>query len=206
MEQQVNAGLLAKWISVLFWLNIISIVTGLFTSEGVTERAAALAMFANLANAAVQAGYSAVLIKIVSEDRNYRKSGICMITGVAISLISMLIPDEGGNLAGMAGTLALSLLMLALNLASEYYEFGAHANVLDGIDTVMSEKWRRLWRWTLGTMLGMIVGLLGTFFVPFLGLLIVLIVTVGLIIIGIMRTLYLYQTAKAFRLSATAKM
>lgn len=59
----------------------------------------------------------------------------------------------------------------------EYYEYTGHAEVLQRVDAVQSEKWRSLWKWQVGMVAAMI----------------------GLFVVFIMKYVYLYRTAKIFQ-------
>ena len=69
----VDIKLLAKWIGVLFWLTIVSIVAGLFTGNNSDE----LYGIGWLIRAGADLAYGIVLLRLASEDESYRRSGIC---------------------------------------------------------------------------------------------------------------------------------
>ncbi len=196
MRQEENIRTAAKWIMVLFWLSIASIVAGAFSGDAIADLVPLLTIFGNIAGLAVSAAYAVVLIKMDSVDRDYRRAAVYVIAGVLLSAIAMFLPDANGRLESAIWTLVPGILGLVLDLVSKYYEYGAHAGVLKGIDPVMSEKWRRLWRWTLEMTIGLIIGAVASVLAPILGLLILIVVVIGLLVVGVLRLVYLYQTAR----------
>ena len=87
----VDIKLLAKWIGVLFWLTIVSIVAGLFTGNNSDE----LYGIGWLIRAGADLAYGIVLLRLASEDESYRRSGICVILCAAIGIVFNC--DERGN-------------------------------------------------------------------------------------------------------------
>lgn len=196
---RVNVEILAKWIRVLFWISIASVAAGGLTGDAMKELALAVSIVGDIIIAAVSAVYAVVLFKIASEEEDYRKAAIFRIPGIVFSIAMVFLPDYEDNLGIAIGALILSLLAMVLDLVSSYYEYGAHASVLARIDVVMSEKWERLWRWTIGMTVGMMVCLIFAVIAPFFGLLLLLAAGVGMLVIGIMRLVYLFQTGNTFK-------
>ena len=78
-------------------------------------------------------------------------------------------------------------------------EFHGYADTLAGLDEDLAEKWRKLWKWTIGAMGVMIGSLLIILIAPILGLLLTLAGAVASIITSVLKLVYLYQTAQTFR-------
>ena len=92
----------------------------------------------------------------------------------------------------------IAIPVLAVALYGEYSEYMAHAAVLADVDPELSDKWTNLWNWHVGLN----IGVLGSPFlvlIPVLGALILFGMAIGLIVVSVLKLLYLYQTAKAFR-------
>ena len=91
------------------------------------------------------------------------------------------------------------IVTIVVDMLGEYYEFMGHTDVLCDVDTVLSDKWFNLWKWYLGTFLCIISGTVLAVILPLIGLLVVLAATVGTLVVNVLKIVYLYKTAKAFR-------
>lgn len=191
----VNVALLAKWMRILFWLIIISTAANLLTSENVTNAAPPLASAGQILNIAVNVAYGVVLLKIASESMNYRNSAICRFITVAVAIAVIPISDNTEFFIAIP----VVILSIVMDMVGEYYEFMGHAEVLRGADRTLSYKWLTLWKWYIGTFLGMIGGTVLAVMIPLIGLIVVLASTVGTLVISIVKIVYIYKTAGVFR-------
>lgn len=191
-----RAVLLGQWLWVLFWLIIPGTIAGIMTQDSVVKLLPGLFLPGQILNAVVSVVYGLILIKIsVVEDR-YRTAGLC---SMIASLITILVAIFAGSSGEANWTLLITLPASIAALVGEYNEYMAHAIVLNDVDKELSENWRRLWKWYIGLFLGMFGCIFVTVIVPFLGLLVLLAVAVGLIVVDILKLVYLYKTAKCFR-------
>ena len=93
----------------------------------------------------------------------------------------------------------LSLPVMVLELCAAYQEFYAHAEVLEELDPELAGKWRLLWKWWIGLLLGLFGCIFLALISAILGLLAMLADAIGLLVVGIVKLVYLYRTAKRFR-------
>ena len=191
----VNVALLAKWMRILFWLIIISTAANLLTSENVTNAAPPLESAGQILNIAANVAYGVVLLKIASESMNYRNSAICRFITVAVAIAVIPISDNTEFFIAIT----VVILSIVMDMVGEYYEFMGHAEVLRGADRTLSYKWLTLWKWYIGTFLGMIGGTVLAVMIPLIGLIVVLASTVGTLVISIVKIVYIYKTAGVFR-------
>ena len=191
----VNVALLAKWMRILFWLIIISTAANLLTSENVTNAAPPLASAGQILNIAANVAYGVVLLKIASESMNYRNSAICRFITVAVAIAVIPISDNTESFIAIP----VVILSIVMDMVGEYYEFMGHAEVLRGADRTLSYKWLTLWKWYIGTFLGMIGGTVLAVMIPLIGLIVVLASAVGTLVISIVKIVYIYKTAGVFR-------
>ena len=68
-----------------------------------------------------------------------------------------------------------------------------------GIDDELSEKWGALWRWEIGCYGALVGGTLLVAIAPVLGLIVMFAAATGLLVLGILKLIYVYRTAKIFR-------
>ena len=75
----------------------------------------------------------------------------------------------------------------------------AHSAVLSGVDNELSQKWEVLWKWYIALLQGTFGCLFVALILPILGAIAALGCSVGSIVVGILKLVYLYRTAKEFR-------
>ena len=180
---------------ILFWLIIISTAANLLTSENVTNAAPPLASAGQILNIAANVAYGVVLLKIASESMNYRNSAICRFITAAVAIAVIPISDNTEFFIAIP----VVILSIVMDMVGEYYEFMGHAEVLRGADRTLSYKWLTLWKWYIGTFLGMIGGTVLAVMIPLIGLIVVLASAVGTLVISIVKIVYIYKTAGVFR-------
>ena len=193
---------LAKWLSLLFWLVIPSIIAGLLTGDTLSGWFPSLAVIGHVLSAAVSLAYCAILWVLRNEDDRYRTAAkFTLLTGVASAISAMISGNSNLNWL----VVLISLVGSVLSLIREYNEYHAHAAVASLLDCALSEKWEKLWAWHIGT-LGVTIGgsVLLLIFSAFgiLTLLLSLAVlagSIGIIVVSILKLVYLYQTAQLFR-------
>lgn len=189
-----RAPVFGKWLWLLFWLVVPANIASLMVNDSVTTTFPFLRTPGLILSVACAAAYGLILLRLSSVEEKYRTPGICMLVVSAIELISVLVFPED--------KIMLPLLTAASTIISTvctYFEFMAHASILVGVDTPLSDKWEHLWKryiWAICIKLGSIVAVI---LLSVLGLLMTLAGLVLSIYVSIMKLVYLYQTAKIFR-------
>lgn len=191
-----RAPVLGKWLWLLFWLIIPSSVASLMTNENIAGAIPSVFVPGQVLSAICSFAYAFILIRLNSEEERYRTAGICDLIGGAVSV---LIACISGGAEAPTWTLLISIPAAIVSFVGEYNEFTAHSIVLTGLDNELSEKWSTLWKWCIGMYGAMLGSLLIIVIAPVLGLLVTLAAAIGLIVVGILRLVYLYRTAKIFR-------
>lgn len=202
-ENEVQAAIsasraenLGKWLGVLFWLVIPGIAGSLLSNEAVVSWLPFLYMPGRIIGMVTMCVYGYILLKLSSESGRYRMAALCCLASAAVDAGSSLIPKDV-SLAGLIGLLVFP--MLILSLYGEYSEYMGHSEILQMPDEEMSVKWKRLWRWyiySLGVMTGSVLLVMLS---PVLGITALLVGTIGVLIAGVIKLIYLYRTAKIFR-------
>jgi hypothetical protein len=95
-------------------------------------------------------------------------------------------------------TLLISIPAAIVTLIGDYHEYTGHSIVLSDVDYELSEKWSSLWVWYIGMHGALLGSLMLVVIAPVLGLLVTFGAAIGLIVIGILKLVYLYRTAKVF--------
>lgn len=187
---------LGRWIWILFWLVIPSEIAGLMTNETVVSWFPGLEIPGGILKIAVSIAYALILLYLGHIHDRYRTAGICTLIGEAFSLLILLIPTNTGTAALI---LLATIPAVGVSVFGEYNEYMAHSDVLADVDRELSEKWSVLWKWYVGTSLALLCSLLLVFISPVLGGLAMIASGIGVIVVGIMKLVYLYRTAKVFR-------
>lgn len=178
---------LAKWMWVLFWLFIPAQVASIMT-----EWIPGLETAGNILSFACTAVYGLVLLKMSSQEQGYRTAGVLTLVVGILSLVTI-----AANQLHVFLILTVSVLNAVVVMFSYYYEFNAHADVLEGVDSELSEQWRKLWKWMLGATIALVIGLLFTLIL--IGALVVLAALIAILVISILKLVYLFRTAQAFQ-------
>lgn len=201
-EKQRNAAvagivpILGKWVWVLFWLVIPCTVAGLLANENFLSWAPGVYVAGKILQAVCAAVYGWILLKLTPADSAYRTAGICnLVTTVPYLLMAFLPDGEGSSL----WTMLFTLPAVVIYLVAEYQECMAHSDVLTYADSILSQKWEQLWKWRIGTYVGLLGSVVLSWIIPLLGLLLMLASMIGLLVVSVLKYVYLYRTAKCFR-------
>ena len=190
-----NAPLLGKWLWPLFWMVIPGMIGNVMSNESVTALFPAVGTVGEVLGILVSLVYGVFLWQLRTVSRGYRTAALCGFAGVGFGGLMLVLGMSQEN----ALWWLLALPMLAVEFFGMYREYNAHADVLAGLDDDLSEKWRKLWKWMIGLYLGLFACLLVALLSAVLGLLVMLADVIGLAVVGILRLVYLYRTAKLFR-------
>ena len=188
-----RAEVMGKWLWILFWLVVPGVIAGVLGSDLFAESASGLYMAGQIIGVFCSLAYGLILLKLRGESDGYRIAGICTLIACVLSACA--------SLAGKAAVLATFLTIPAgiLGLVATYHEYISHSAVLVGIDDELSEKWGALWRWEIGCYGALVGGTLLVAIAPVLGLIVMFAAATGLLVLGILKLIYVYRTAKIFR-------
>lgn len=196
-----NAALLGEWIRVMFWLQIVAVILGLF--EELFEESSVLAILASLASYGISIANSVILIKLKEVEDWFKSAGICyLISGLSGFVIAVLLLGGATLIASL-----LTIAIMVVQVRGNYCECTGYEVVLQGLDNDLAEKWARQWKLelicTVTLIVSAIVMLVSAFggggFLTVLAGFVALIASVGALILGIMRLIYLYRTSEIFQ-------
>ena len=191
-----RAPVLGKWLWIIFWLVIPSSIGSIMSHETTAKILPGLVMPGQIINAICSLTYGAILLKLGSEEDRYRTAGICALIAGGVSAVVAIITVAAEE---ATWTLLFTLPAAVVAMVGEYNEYMAHSAVLSGVDNELSEKWEVLWKWYIGLFLGMIGCILLMLIAPVLGAIVILGCAIGTVVVGILKLVYLYRTAKIFR-------
>lgn len=188
----INAPLLGKWLSMLFWLVIplvISNVLSRFSWGNLSVTGQLLSLVCGIAG-----GY--FLLQLSSVNSHYRISGWCaIVSSVLLSGANALYCVEPTSV----WILSMLLPGVVALLVGTYQEFLAHALALDGVDGALSDKWIKLWKWVIRVIYALIGSYILMYFLELLGLLVMIAGAVMILVVEIKKYIYLYQMAELFQ-------
>ena len=191
-----RAPVLGKWLWISFWLVIPSSIGSIMSHETTAKILPGLVMPGQIINAICSLTYGAILLKLGSEEDRYRTAGICALIAGGVSAVVAIITVAAEE---ATWTLLFTLPAAVVAMVGEYNEYMAHSAVLSGVDNELSEKWEVLWKWYIGLFLGMFGCIIVMLIIPVLGALAILGCAIGTVVVGILKLVYLYRTAKIFR-------
>jgi len=177
--------LLRRWLGILFWLIIPSVIGTLMSKTG-----SSLALVGSVITGMGSLAYGLILLRLSKVESNYKKAGILYLFSMGLSFLLVL---------ESSAALLLAIPAAIISLLAMYYEFSGHCCVLDGVNDVLSNNWDTLWQWTCGVYIGIIVGFLLVFISPVLASIALMLTIIGMIIVSFVRLVYLYQTARSFK-------
>jgi len=191
-EKAKKAAFLGKWFWLLFWLVIPSLIGSIFTQENIAAIFPAMKIPGEILNVTCAVVYSLILVKVSSENRNYRIAGFCGLAALAITTAA-----EGINNSGLKLIVLLPGVVLAM--VRTYHEYTSHGDVTAEFDAELSAKWYDLWKWFFRTEIGMFGSIVVMLLIPILGLVIFLASMIGNVVVEILKLVYLYRMLKLFR-------
>lgn len=191
-ELRQQAPLLARWLSVLFWLFIPQAIAGLMTNDNVAAAMPELVLPGTILSIVCTLLYSIGLWNMRSANEAYGRAAACTVIGMGCSAVSTLV--------GQAGLLVLlALVVLGIELYATYLEYNAHADTVQVVDAVLADQWRKLWKWYCGCLIGSAASLLLAFIALLLAGLLLVAIGITLIVLSILKLVYLYRMSRRFR-------
>ena len=194
---QYRAGILAKWIWVLFWLVVPSTIAAILKTDQVKSLSPGIYLFGQILNVVCTFAYGAILLKLSSVESRYRTAAIYGFISAAVGILLLIIIS--GATKAPAWSLLITLLGTVFTLIRDYNEYSAHAFVLRGADDELSAKWTALWKWSMRCTLGLIGGLVLALVAPILALILCGVAYIGLSIVSVAKLVYLHRTAMVFK-------
>lgn len=192
-ETDRRTAILRGWLPVLFWTALIPLVLSVLVSLF-----PALDTAAQLLNGVCLAANIVVLFRLSSTDAHYRYAAICstlIIAADGLMAAVNLIP----NIVFVSFVGGINVFSAIMSLIAEFNELTGHSEVLRGVDDKLSESWKTLWKWHLGLFIPTALGTLLVRFIPLVGTIITAITSIGVVIVGIVKLVYLCKTARRFK-------
>lgn len=187
---QRKAAFFGKWMWILFLMSIPNAIHAIMTLDFVIEMFPQMNLMGTFFGLACSIASGLILIKMSEKEFQYQIAGIfVIITNVINTATDVFEVSEGWSFF-------ILLPALVLGLIATYNEFMAHASAMSGIDDTMSKKWRALWTWYVRILLCFVGSIILMLIIPLVGLVALLGATIGVVVVGIVKMVYLYRSAK----------
>lgn len=180
-----RSPILAKWLNILFIINIISLIVG------VLDNFSDLSQICSYVQIVMSFGGAFCLWKMRGQEKRYQTAAVLTVMTAFVSLVQTLWIRSTGLL------LVFSLASTICGLTRTYTEFKAHAAVVQDYDSELSQKWERLWQWYIGVYVLTIAGLFLALISSVLGLITAFVGLIGMIVAGIRALVLLFYTSTA---------
>lgn len=191
-----NAPALAKWLNVAFWLIVPSVISSFLSNESFFGSDSIIPAVGQMLSSTCVIIYGLVLLRLGFVDKRYKFAALCVLAGAVISSATNYM-FSGKEVPMWA--MAISVPTTAISFVGEYFTFSAHSTVLSDVNHTMSTKWKTLWKWYFGSCIAHYSGVLLSFVIPSLGVMLINAGDVGTIITRLLNLLYLQKTVKFFR-------
>lgn len=146
------------------------------------------------AGSVIWAVYGAVLLVLSRQIPDYRLPGTCTLAySVGRAFSNILLPSEQASIYFEF----LATLLPFILYIGRYSEYKAHAAVLHDANQRLARRWQQLWSCEVACLISATVAAFTLFFVPRVGFVLVVVVTLIDLVISGARAVYLYQTANA---------
>ena len=182
----------AKWFGCLFWLSILGILIGILFSDKLLGRITVLDWAGQILSVLLSLGNYAVLFVLSRQYSRYRTAAVFFLFAEVLNIIFIA---AGGAWWGFLFAIAAAVL----SLTGLYHEYYSHAEVAASVNFALSQKWRRLFKWTIGSFCVILASILAMLVFTFLGFLTALVSLLFLAVLDIFEIVYLSRTARAFR-------
>lgn len=194
-----DAAVLAGRLKVLLWLVVPGTIAGFLSDEALAAHWPDLASLGEILGILCSVVYGLLLLSLAKVNGGYRAAGACTLFVVAAGVIVQVLTESGDPYMKDGGALMVALLSGVAALVGEYTECTSHAEALEPVDLELSGKWRRLWKWYIGTYLGSVGSIVVVMIFGPLGLLVMLASIIGMMVVAILKLVYLWRTARTFR-------
>ena len=191
-----NAPALARWLNVAFWLIIPSLLASILSNESFFGSDSIIPAFGNMLSAICSIIYSLVLLRLGFIEKRYKFAALCVLAGALISSVTNYM-FSGREVPIWA--MAISIPTTILSFVGEYFTFLGHSAILADVNNKMSTRWSTLWKWYFGSCVARYGGVLLTYVIPSLGVMVINAGDIGTVITRLLNLMYLHRTVKCFR-------
>ena len=191
-----SARFLSGWLMILFWLFIPNTIASILSNERIIT-SQDLLIVGNIICVIASIAYGLILLIISSKEEKYRIAGYCFLGASVPDVFKLILTAASGSSEDvdfLAFRFIISLVSIIATLIGNYSEFTGHSNVLEGVDDELSEKWLRLWKWFIGSLIAMLCSII---LVYVIGMLLIIGAVIVIFIVSIMKIVYIYKTSKA---------
>lgn len=197
----------ARWFGRLFWLSLLESFISILWDVRLLGRFSSLFWPGRIVIFCITIGYCVILLLLSRQYSRYRAAAVCLLVSEVLNII---FNAAGGAWWGFPFAIAAAVL----SLAGLYHEYYSHAEVAASVNFALSQKWRRLYKWSIASfcismassLVMLLSAVLASLTPTLIGSLLVLLTSITLIasllvilVVSILEIIYLSRTARAFR-------
>lgn len=195
-ELMDRAAFYSQWMKYLFVLVVISNLIGIVFNDAVIKDSVLLSVINSVISLLGQFAYAVILTVMARDHQMYGIAGKAYFIGALV-----VFGCELAELSASLQTLAMivSLVGSVFSLVGQYHEYISHKAVLSSYDTRLSERWGKLWQWTLRCLIVMMVSIPVMLLAVGVGGMLSLVASLGMFVISVVKIVTLYQSASGFK-------
>ena len=188
---------LGKWLWILFWLFVPLGITSVMTNKSLVDSVPGVYIIGCVLRFICSMIYGFILIRLRTEENRYFSAGKYTLICAGYEIL-ILILNNISLLDDIIIFISIPAIILLLN--AEYNEYMSHSAVVFAVNDELSYNWENLWKWYIGIICILAVSIILAVIIPLFGVVVLFGAEIGFIIINIMKLIYLYRTARVFRL------
>jgi hypothetical protein len=193
-QLEKKVPMLAKCLTVLFWLNIVSLIPSVMGND-LTKELPTLYRTGQMLTMILSLTVVVFYFVMAKANERYRKAAFCIGAVAVVEFVLLWI--TGG--VTPSWTLLINIPAIVVGFVGRYNLYTAHSEILEQVDATLSEQWLKLWKWYIYLFIASIGSVLLLAILPILGLLTTLAAVIGTVVVAIMELIYLYRMMDHFR-------
>ena len=188
-----RAKVLTKLFRYLFILSIAIAIASFMIGDVFAQFLPSLYIPGAILNIACSFGYSLILLRMDSVDKQSRTAGYCMLIASAVSLLAIDTSEDASNFV-----LLISVATSFVQFIGQYNEMTAHDTLMIETDFNLSEKWTLLRKCYMISFLTYCVSLLLLMVIPTVGAVITIVSSLAMTAVSVLKVYFLYRSWKIF--------
>ncbi len=190
-----RAPFFGKWLWVLFWAFLMAEFAA-FLSWDAFASVRFLSVTAQVIGVLAAVARTWTLVVMGNEEGAYRRAAVFVLLGYVLEHIDTY---SRSAFSEVGFGIHVTFLAATISFLGHYNTYLGHINVLSGINNDLADCWSILFKCHIGLICVVVVGILLLFVSLPLSAVVTMIASIGILVIGVINLVFLFQTAKACR-------